>query len=148
MKKDSAYNESDWSFARQLGEGDPMDFLTTRFKKYIRKESRLYFFPKKLKAYQKTWWEETFYILWLMNGMCDLEEHIELMQEKNRLYSNEQLVFGGPGGLALRSLDKICRIKTMRRDKVESDSEPVIDSMMDLMNYSILGNLLVRGDLK
>ena len=137
-----------WSFAHRLGSQEPMEFLAKRYKDYIRLESRFHYIPFCLNSYRAKWWEDSFGILWLMNGMCPLGEHIKLMQDKNRLYSNEQLLFGGGGGLALRSLDKICRIKTMRRDKVECESEPLIDSMMDLMNYSILGNLLVRGELE
>lgn len=145
-------SKSNWAFALSLAETDPVEFLSNRYKEYILWEENWSWLSQLLDHWmqkkREKWWSDTFNILWLMNGRCELSEHISLMQQKNQLYSNEQLIFGGPSGLALRSLDKICRIKTMTRTGEESESEPLIDSMMDLMNYSILGQMLVRGELK
>ena len=72
-----------------------------------------------------------------------------LMGEKNAVYGSDQLKLTGSRGIAVRCVDKLCRMINIRNgvDPKKHNVEGYEDSVVDLLNYSVLAILLISCEL-
>lgn len=79
----------------------------------------------------------------------------ETVIKKNQDYSGgrsfDNISAGGVYGVVIRMLDKVSRLMTLTAPNAEPaavKSESIEDTLMDLLNYSIIATLLLRGQWK
>lgn len=73
----------------------------------------------------------------------------ELLLRKHRDYGpkNISLSPGGPlNGLRVRMWDKLARINNLLDSGATPENEALIDSFVDLCNYAIIAQLVIKGD--
>jgi len=73
----------------------------------------------------------------------------ELLLRKHRDYGpkNISLSPGGPlNGLRVRMWDKLARINNLLDSGATPENEALIDSFIDLANYAIIAQLVIKGD--
>lgn len=101
--------------------------------------------------WEETWWKNRIQQCFplLRKYKIPIAECFGLMAEKNRLYGNRQLYLTGAKGIAIRSIDKICRIENMLNMSKEEaqSSESIRDNIIDIFNYAILAVLLIKKKL-
>ncbi len=102
-----------------------------------------YFFPV---FRSRKFWLRCVKLLYLH---VNVQESIDLMVEKNRMYGSKQLYLMNTLGILIRSIDKIERIKNIDKG-VKSDlllKESRKDNLTDLFNYAILAVLVIDRKL-
>lgn len=75
-------------------------------------------------------------------------EAFELFKKKNADYGDAFEIFG-PIGVIIRIFDKMNRLKTLSKDKIEIKTESIRDTLLDLHNYSAICIMLLdkQGNL-
>lgn len=77
-----------------------------------------------------------------------LDKCIDTIVQKNAFYGIESLLLVGTKGIAVRCIDKICRINNIIEQQKESDAkdmgESLQDSIMDLYNYCLLACIILN----
>lgn len=78
-----------------------------------------------------------------------IHECAELLANKNAVYGSESLILTGCRGIAIRCLDKVCRMQYLLGGvrSEEYNVESYDDSVMDLVNYAVLSLLLLEDQL-
>lgn len=75
-----------------------------------------------------------------------LESNIELLKRKNADYSSMNILADGVDGVAVRMTDKIVRLRNLlSKPAADRNFESIGDTLADIMNYSIIGQLLESG---
>jgi len=76
-------------------------------------------------------------------------ECIELFEKKQRDYGSGNIAISGNAGLAVRLLDKACRLQHLiqqrEKDNMPPENESIEDSFLDSANYGMIGILVTRG---
>jgi hypothetical protein len=73
----------------------------------------------------------------------------DLLLSKHRDYGPKNISFapGGPlNGLRVRMHDKLARINNLIDQGVSPENESLIDSFIDLGNYALIAQLVIRGE--
>lgn len=71
-------------------------------------------------------------------------EFVELMIRKNNHYGDGPLVAWGILGFVVRLDSKVCRLVNLMRKKEECIEEPIRDTLIDILGYSILGYMFIE----
>lgn len=75
-----------------------------------------------------------------------LESNIELLERKNADYSSMNILADGVDGVAVRMTDKIVRLRNLlSKPSADRNFESIGDTLADIMNYSIIAQLLESG---
>lgn len=101
--------------------------------------------------WEEMWWKNRIKqcFLLLRKYKIPIDECLNLMTKKNKLYGNRQLYLTGAKGVAIRSIDKICRIENMlsMSEKNVQSFESIRDNIIDIFNYAVLSVLLIQKKL-
>ena len=73
---------------------------------------------------------------------------IDTVIKKQRDYGKENILRFGQFGLIVRVHDKIARLEHLSATSHEPNHESRIDTVLDLVGYSVLGILLARGQFE
>jgi hypothetical protein len=84
----------------------------------------------------------------LSDGMLSVfDECVELALKKNHDYSGgkhiDNIPLTGTHGLAVRLLDKVCRLLSLHEVSAEVQDEKLRDTFMDIVNYGTFGVMLL-----
>lgn len=67
------------------------------------------------------------------------------LSKKHNAYGSRPLFLGGLDGIALRMVDKCCRIVNLeQKGESEAVSESIEDTVFDLLGYAVLGYALIK----
>ena len=72
----------------------------------------------------------------------------ELLQRKNEMYGDENIVKIGKEGIIVRLTEKIERLKHLLVNKINPPEETIEDTWNDIIGYGIIGLMLQRGRWK
>lgn len=76
-----------------------------------------------------------------------LREQLDLMVRKNADYSSDNIRVDGLRGVAVRLVDKVARLRNLlSKPKSERNFESVLDTLRDISNYGVIGQLLESGE--
>lgn len=130
--------------------------MQKRYEQYIKADILFSCFLPKfiLKGWKIKWWIRSLEYATVLFAQQEItfEEAAALLAEKNAVYGNRSLQVLGTPGIALRSVDKFCRIANIRENSHLNcldlvQKEGTRDSIMDVGNYCILAILLLREEL-
>jgi len=76
------------------------------------------------------------------------ERVLDLISQKQHDYGHDNVLWGGVAGIVLRMHDKTARIRNLVSRGRQPAHESLTDSWLDLVGYSIIGIMLVRGTFK
>lgn len=102
-------------------------------------------------AKDDVWWQITMEAARsMLPNKTSVHDAIAVLNQRHRLYGGKSLLIGGINGIAVRCIDKLCRIENMMEHNFENpvDDDKLEDNFIDLFNYSILALMLLRGGLK
>jgi len=77
------------------------------------------------------------------------DTNVALLLRKNRDYGPKNIAQapgGALNGLRVRMHDKLARINNLLDSGVDPENESLFDSFMDLANYALIGQLVLRGE--
>jgi len=77
------------------------------------------------------------------------DTNIAMLLRKHRDYGPKNIALapgGALNGLRVRMHDKLARINNLIDSGVEPENESLIDSFLDLANYAIIAQLVIRGE--
>lgn len=77
-----------------------------------------------------------------------LSELREIMLKKQADYGHENITDFGEMGVVVRMNDKMSRIKNLLKTGNDPKVEPLVDSFVDIANYSIIWLMLHKGVFK
>jgi len=121
-----------------------MHDLLERYKTYFKTINRSRRFTNDV-----PWWTASFDLCRLFVTRANEKQVVDTLYRKHADYGGRSLIICGPYGIAVRSIDKICRIDNIEKMLDESPNfESVLDNYEDLFNYSILGYLITTGGVK
>lgn len=78
-----------------------------------------------------------------------VDTNVAMLLSKHRDYGakNISLAPGGAlNGLRVRMHDKLARINNLIEAGAEPENESLIDSFLDLANYAVIAQLVIRGE--
>lgn len=75
----------------------------------------------------------------------DVDEMIQLLIRKQRDYGHQNILQGGGFGVAVRLSDKIERYANLMSKSDTPENEPIIDTLMDMVGYSVIAHMLADG---
>lgn len=76
-----------------------------------------------------------------------LREQLDLMVRKNADYSSDNIRVDGLRGVAVRLVDKVSRLRNLlSKPESERNFESVLDTLRDISNYGVIGQLLESGE--
>lgn len=79
-------------------------------------------------------------------GEWDSREMTGLLVSKQRDYGHQNILQGGLFGVAIRLSDKIERYANlMNKSGEQPENEPVIDTLLDMVGYSVIAHMLMDG---
>jgi hypothetical protein len=78
-----------------------------------------------------------------------VETNVAMLLSKHRDYGAKNIA-NAPGGalngLQVRMHDKLARINNLIASGVAPENESLIDSFLDLANYAVIAQLVIRGE--
>lgn len=78
-----------------------------------------------------------------------VEQNAAVLFRKHRDYGPKNISLspgGALNGLRVRMHDKLARINHLIDSGVEPENEALIDSFLDLANYAVIAQLVIRGE--
>jgi hypothetical protein len=70
---------------------------------------------------------------------------IDTVISKQRDYGKENILRFGQFGLVVRTHDKLARLEHLKGSAATPNHESLLDTVLDLVGYSVIGLMLVRG---
>ena len=74
-----------------------------------------------------------------------LVDYVEMFDKKHHDYGPGNIGALGDKGLFVRAWDKVNRLKSLLWDGKEAQAEPLVDAWWDLLGYSAIAIVLLRG---
>ena len=71
---------------------------------------------------------------------------VQLLDRKQQDYGPNNIAYSGELGIAVRVMDKCCRLRHILENGGEVQFEAKTDTYMDMTNYGIIGIMLENGD--
>jgi hypothetical protein len=78
-----------------------------------------------------------------------VQDNVAMLLRKHRDYGPKNISLspgGALNGLRVRMHDKLARINHLLDSGVEPENESLIDSFLDLANYAVIAQLVIRGE--
>ena len=75
----------------------------------------------------------------------DMKEMVDLLVRKQHDYGHDNINNFGVIGIAIRSCDKIARIKNLKENGADAKNEPFLDSYVDLIGYAVIAGMYHDG---
>jgi len=71
---------------------------------------------------------------------------VQLLDRKQQDYGPNNIAYSGELGIAVRVMDKCCRLRHILESKGDVQFEAKTDTYMDMANYGLIGMMLDNGD--
>ena len=71
---------------------------------------------------------------------------VQLLDRKQQDYGPNNIAYSGELGIAVRVMDKCCRLRHILESKGDVQFEAKTDTYMDMANYGLIGMMLENGE--
>lgn len=71
---------------------------------------------------------------------------VQLLDRKQQDYGPNNIAYSGELGIAVRVMDKCCRLRHILESKGDVQFEAKTDTYMDMTNYGLIGMMLENGE--
>ena len=77
-----------------------------------------------------------------------LEDQVSLMAKKQHDYGHANILKFGVKGVEVRLWDKIARYTNLKRRNAEPNNESLIDTLIDIIGYTVIYGMLMAGSFQ
>jgi len=89
--------------------------------------------------------EDALDILWRLKFNFNRDGFHQLVCRKQHDYGHENILKFGIPGVIIRTWDKIARLQNLLRRNEAAVNEPLADTLIDIVGYSVIGIMLEQG---